>query len=213
MENTYNNEEQIIPPKKKPAKRIVTILNEERRRREQERMERENQNSQASNQTSNQASESKKDVNSELLKRIQELEKRDEENQKQLKMLYEVADKSRVFNYEMSNQDKKPIRVKLSVFQDKYVVGWRTVKDKILYHPSTGKPVGEEQEYEVLLYDKNSETTKMIVQSYSRFSDIRYGQREECEVVGKREDVSGNVTFDITLSDGRKLSIDSKFIN
>ncbi len=148
-----------------------------------------------------------------LLSKVESLEKKDEENQKQLKMLYAVADKGRLFNYENSNAEKKSSKVYLSKYEDKLVVGWRTLKDRLIKNPTTGLTVGEEQEYELLLLDDKDEMTKIEISSYSRFSDIRYGERIECEVIGRKEDYAGNITFELSLPGGRNLSIDGKFIN
>ena len=84
-----------------------------------------------------------------LLAKVEQLEKKDIENQAKLKMLTEVADKGRVFSYESNiKADKKPFKIKLSVFQNGIIVGWRTVKDELVKHPTTGLTVGEHQEYE-----------------------------------------------------------------
>lgn len=136
-----------------------------------------------------------------------------DEVQKQLKMLYEVADKGRIYNYESQRTEKKPLRVKLSVYQDKTIIGWRTIKDKAVFHPTTGKQVGEEQEYELLLLDKEGKSSLSTVHGYPNFSEARYSERVECEVTGKKEDWDGKLTFDVKLPDGRTISLDSKFVN
>lgn|SRR3990167_1142204 len=132
--------------------------------------------------------------------------------QERLKMLYEVADKGRVANYENQRQGKKPFKVHLSKYLGGVIVGWRTIKDKAVYHPTTGKQVGEEQEYELLL-DKNGTIEKVLVNGYPSFTDARYQERIECEVKGKKEDFDGKLTFDVVLPEGRVLSLDSRFVN
>ena len=148
-----------------------------------------------------------------LSKKIAELEQRDEEQQKRLKMLYAVADKGRVFNYENSQATKKPVKVKLSVIDGKYIVGWRTVRDELILDPRTGRTVGESQEYEILLYDSEGNVSKKSVSGYLNFSNIRYNERVECEVVGKKENYDGKLEFDLLLPDNRKLTLDSRFVN
>lgn len=138
--------------------------------------------------------------------------------QEQLKMLVEVADKGRVFNYQSSQKTKNPIKVKLSVFRDSIIVGWRTVKDELVKHPTTGKTVGERQEYELMLLGKDSEgsytvASKATLEGYNAFSDARYDTRIEAEVVGKREDFEGSVDFDIMLPDGKMIKLNSRFVN
>jgi hypothetical protein len=148
-----------------------------------------------------------------LQEEIEILKKRDAENQEKLKMLYEVADKGRVFNYESRRAEKKPLKVKLSVYKGKTIIGWQTLKDELIKHPSTGLTVGEKQEYEIALLDKEGNEEKILINGYPAFSDARYGERIECDVVGKREDYEGNIDFDLQLPDGRKITINSRFVN
>src|SRR3990167_6861838 len=149
-----------------------------------------------------------------LLAKVEQLEKKDIENQAKLKMLTEVADKGRVFSYESNiKADKKPFKIKLSVFQNGIIVGWRTVKDELVKHPTTGLTVGEHQEYELLILDHEGKTQKTSVSSYPAFSNARYTQRIEADVISKKEDYSGNVSYDVQLPDGRQISIDARFIN
>lgn len=133
--------------------------------------------------------------------------------QDQLKMLYEVADKGRVFNYENSRSDKPASKVKLSLFGNGIIVGWRTVKDELIKHPTTGLTVGEEQVYELLILDKEGNTTKATLSGYPAFSNARYNDRIEAEVVSKKESLDGTWTFEVMLPDGRKISLDARFVN
>src|SRR3990167_8077635 len=96
-----------------------------------------------------------------LLDKVTELERKDNENQAKLKMLYDVADKGRVFNYENTKAEKQAFKVKLSIFGDGIIVGWRTVRDDLVKHPTTGLTVGENQEYELLLLDNEGKTKKV----------------------------------------------------
>lgn len=150
---------------------------------------------------------------SELLERIADLERRDAENQKKLEMLYAVADKGRLFNYENKVSNKAPLRVKLSKWNGGVVVGWRTVKDELVLDPRTGSIAGEIQQYEVLVLGDDGSTTKHAISGYENFSNARYNERVECEVVSKSEDYEGRVTFHISLPDGRRLDLGSQFIN
>ena len=150
---------------------------------------------------------------SKLLAKVESLESKDAENQKQLKMLYEVADKGRIYNYENQRADKKPFKIHLSVLNGSVIVGWRTVKDEAIFHPQTGKQVGEVQEYELILLNKDNTKSSVVLNGYSRFSDARYSERIEAEVVSKKEDYQGNFTFDVRLPDGRIISLESRFAN
>ena len=150
-----------------------------------------------------------------LVEKIEALEKKDAENQAKLKMLYDVADKGRVFNYEnqQAGAGKKVKKIKLSVFDGSIIVGWRTLKDELIKHPTSGMTVGEKQEYELLLFGKDSNITKVVVEGYPRFSEIRYTERIEADIIGQTETFDGVITFDVALPDGRTVKMDSKFIN
>lgn len=135
--------------------------------------------------------------------------------QEQIKMLTAVADKGRMFNYENQQQgaQKKPMKVKLSIYNNCYIIGWKTNKDELVKHPTTGLTVGEIQEYEVSLLSKDGQLSTALINGYPAFSNARYGERCECEVVGKSEDFAGNLEFDLLLPDGQKLKLSSRFIN
>ena len=130
-----------------------------------------------------------------------------------LKMLYDVADKGRVFNYENSKSEKKPLKIRLSVFAGGIIVGWRTLKDELVKHPTTGMTVGENQEYELLVLDLEGNHQKITVSSYPAFSNARYNERVEAEIISKSEGYDGNITYDVVLADGRIIKIDSRFVN
>jgi len=133
--------------------------------------------------------------------------------QAQIKMLEAVADKGRVFNYQTSNSPKKPIKIKLSVYQEKLIVGWKTLEDSLIKNPTTGLTVGEVQRYEIKLLDKTGEESLIEIVGYPAFSAARYNERVECEVQGKKEDYDGKVSYDVILPDGRTISLQSQFIN
>jgi hypothetical protein len=134
--------------------------------------------------------------------------------QNQLKMLYDVADKGRVFNYESQQQkDKKPVKVKLSILNGLIITGWRTLKDELFKDSRTGRTIGETQQYEVSLLDEEGKTTNVILDGYVAFSNARYDKRIEVEVVGKKEDWDGSLTFNVRLPNGRVVSLDGRCVN
>lgn len=157
--------------------------------------------------------DAKLDAMEKLLAKVEALEAKDIDNQKQLKMLYEVADKGRVVNYESKNAEKKPFKVKLSVFRDGIIVGWRVVKDELVKHPTTGLTMGEVQEFELLILDKDGQTNKVTVNGYPAFSDARYTSRIDAEVVSKSTDFEDNTSFDVKLPDGKIIKLDARFVN
>lgn len=150
----------------------------------------------------------------ELLDKVESLEEDRKKDKDKIDMLTAVADKGRMFNYESKKAPtKKPMKVQLAKFEDKILIGWRTIKDILVKNPTTGLTVGEEQEFEIVLLDSEGNTQKEIIQGYPRFSSIRYDERIEVEVVGKSEDYEGKITFEVVLPDGRQISLDSRFVN
>ena len=134
----------------------------------------------------------------------------------QLKMLHSVADKGRVFNYENQQQkgkDKKAQKVKLSIFAGGYITGWRTIKDVLIKHPTTGLTAGEEQQYEVIVLLPDNTTKNVLINGYPQFSDARYTERVDCDVLSKSEEYSGAVTLTVLLPDGRELPVGIQFVN
>ena len=127
-------------------------------------------------------------------------------------LVRQTADKGRLFNYDAARAERKPLRVKLSAYGGGIIVGWRTLKDELIKDPNTGRTIGESQEYEVLV-DKNGETIPVQIKGYPAFSDARYTNRVEAEVVGKKEEYDGRTTFDVRLPDGRVIPLDSRFVN
>ena len=130
-----------------------------------------------------------------------------------LKMLYATADKSRIFTYQNARAEKKPFVIKLSVYNGSIITGWRTLKDESVFHPTTGKQVGEIQVYEVKVLTKDGQEETVVINGYPSFSEARYGERIDCTVNGRKEDWAGNLTLDVQLPDNRTISIDSRFVN
>ncbi len=133
--------------------------------------------------------------------------------QETLKMLKEVADKGRVYNYESSQPGEKSMQVNVSVYDDKYVIGWETKKDVLIKHPSTGLTVGEEQIYDITLLDKDNAQSTITINGYVAFSNLRYDKRVACNVIGKREGRNGKYAFEVILPDGREILLNSEFVN
>lgn len=132
-----------------------------------------------------------------------------------LKMLEEVADKGRVMNYETKNaaQGKKPMRAQMSMIGDGILVGWRTMKDELIKHPTSGLVIGETQEFELLVLKPDDTIEKVSLNGYPTFSNARYNQRIEVEIIGKEEDFEGNLKFAVKLPDGRVTKLAAAFLN
>ncbi len=147
--------------------------------------------------------------------RLETLEEDNKKKDEQIEKLLAVANKGRLFNYESKQGEpgKKPFKVFLSGYEDGVIIGWRTVKDKLIKNPTTGLTVGEEQEYEVLVQDDAGNTTKKTIEGYPAFSEARYANRIEAEVTGQKVDWEGKTTLDVSLPGGKMVSLDSIYVN
>ena len=136
--------------------------------------------------------------------------------QEKLRMLEEVADKGRILNYQTKNSPiKKAITVKLSEYNGKYIIGWRTLKFELGRTPLTGNAIwgGETAEYEITLIDKEGNETKETISGYSAFSDAKYDKRVECVVMSKKETANGDLIFEVALPGGKTIEMESRYIN
>lgn len=137
-----------------------------------------------------------------------------EQVQATLKMLKDVADKGRVYNYESAQKsDKKAKRVKLSKYDGGLIIAWETQKDELVKHPVTGATVGENQQMQVKILMPNGDINKKDFNSYVSFSNARYDERVDAEVIGTSEDYNGKITWTLALPDGRNLQIDPRYVN
>jgi len=128
-------------------------------------------------------------------------------------MLRHVADKGRLEKYEEQNRGKTPMKVRVSKYGGGYIVGWRTVKDNLIKNPTTGRTVGEEQEFEVLILKEDSKVEKRVINGYPAFSDARYNDRVEVTVSNKATDWEGRATYTVSLPDGRDYQLAEQYIN
>lgn len=131
-----------------------------------------------------------------------------------LKSLVEaVSDKGRMLAYQTRQAaGTKPINIKLSKFAGGYIVAWKNSKDTLVYHPTTGRQVGEEQEYTVKVL-KSDGAIEEIVMPLREFNEVKYADRVTVQVVGKSEDYDGKLTYKVQLPDGRIVDIGSPFVN
>ena len=92
-----------------------------------------------------------------------------------------TADKGRLFNYDQAKAqgNKAPTKIKMSKYGGGLITGWSIKKDKLVFHPTTGEPVGEEQEIEIVIRENGGDMKKHTFQSYKAFSDARYSDRIE----------------------------------
>lgn len=122
-------------------------------------------------------------------------------------MLKTIADKSRLAWFEEGKKVKGPSVYRLSTFDGKVIVGWRTIKDVVEKNPLTGIRI-EDQQYEIILEDD----TVQKIQGFNKFAEIQYGNQikaQELEKVVKGD----KVTLKLKAENGKTYLIDSVFVN
>jgi len=127
--------------------------------------------------------------------------------------LESTADVGRLGRYDARFFKKGPNVFSLSVYNGKIITSWRTLKDVAYKDPRTGMIV-EDQQYEILF----SNNTKLKVQGYEQFSDMRYKERVRAEEISRTTDDMG-ITITVKIIDtgskfyGEELAIGAQFLN
>lgn len=122
--------------------------------------------------------------------------------------LMKVADKNRLEWVSQGKEKKGPNRYKLGSYDGKYIVGWRTVEDKVERGENGSFKIS--QSYEVQF---NDDSIKLIV-GYSNFSDFRYSNPLVVEEVGRESNNEGDLLIKVKVLDtGDVLSVNAKFLN
>lgn len=133
----------------------------------------------------------------------------------EIKMLKEISDKSRLFNWQNKQSGGSVIKeARVCKFEDKYVVAWKKVEDKSGYRD--GRLVVD-QRVALFLVDKNIEKGKgSITEPEIKEVDYHYWSQnslsETGEVVGEATDKHGTF-WEIQMEDGYKIKLDISFIN
>jgi len=103
-----------------------------------------------------------------------------------LERLEGAADKGRLGKYDARFFKRGPNLFTLSVYDGKIITGWRTLKNVSYKDPSTGHLI-EDQQYEILFHNN----TKIKVEGYEQFSDIRFNERVQVEEISRTQDETG----------------------
>lgn len=143
-----------------------------------------------------------------VLERLDALEKGKLEDAEKIRMLETVADAGRVAAFE-SGKPKKLVRIaRLNTFDGKLIVGWRTVKDEVLY---IDNKVVANQVIKLFLLDDKDEKSE-IDQDYLTF--VRKSKSVEGEIIKKADDEeNGTTIYTLRLANGRQVEVDVRFIN
>jgi hypothetical protein len=150
--------------------------------------------------TSKKKVEVEQDVLEKLLNRVDKLEADNE-------ILREVADKNRLTRVEeMRAQGKLVKKVNLNTFDNKIIIGWKTIKDDV-YIDQQGR-LHETQVIGLVFEGEKEVSHELDMRSFSRLII-----KVPVEVIEDGKDKEGNVNFTVQTRDGREIKIDSKFVN
>lgn len=135
-----------------------------------------------------------------LMKTVNELKSQNE-------MLIAVADKRQIGSYMAKGQKKGVSIIHLREFEDKIVLGWRTVKDYVGKNPLTGVWT-EDQETELVFEDG---TTKVVFMKEFEMKK----KFIKCKAVGKQVDeTNGEIAYKLIREDtGKEYLVASTFVN
>lgn len=122
-----------------------------------------------------------------------------------------AADIGRLGRIQAARNDGKLVKhAKVNFFNNKYVVGWVTVKDDVFFDES-GK-MYEDQQIKLFLHEsgekKASETEPMSYRAFARLTT-----KVEGEVVKESKDADGVVSFTVLLPEGLELELPIVFLN
>ena len=126
---------------------------------------------------------------------------------KKNKFLESVADKRQVARWYARNKKDLPVHVKLRTWDEKVIIGWRTVRDEgVIRNIQTGRWI-ETQDIEIVLEDG-----KKIEMPYMAWV-LRYSH-VECKKVGEEVDDNGNVSLKLKrLDNGKEYTVEVQFVN
>lgn len=147
-------------------------------------------------------------VLNDLIKRVETLSK--DQN-----TLFQAADKQRLAKvYEGAGQSLvKQVKVSYFTDIDKYIIGWKMVKNTSEIMPHTGKWV-EDQRVIVIFDDGEMSEEMQLVDFYRKINS----NKKKADIISQtqkfdeKEKTSINI-LEVEFENGKRLLIDSRFIN
>lgn len=151
--------------------------------------------------------ESKEEMVSVSKSSIEDLQKQIAEMKEKQGMLEQVADKKQLAAYYSRNKKKMPKIVQLRLFNDKVVVGWRTVENEVYQDPNTNA-WKEKQSVEVVYEDGKMEKLQYLVW-------IRGYKHVEATIMStKTDEKTGNDILKVRREDtGKVYDISVLYVN
>lgn len=149
-----------------------------------------------------------KDVLEKLLKGVEELDSL----KGKIKDLEGAADINRLSRIqEARNSGKLVKKAGIRVYNDKHVLGWKTLKNDSYYDSSLGKII-EDQVIQLFLDD--GEGKEPVMSDPIRQLDFgRITKKDEGEVIKESKDENGAVSFSVRLPSGRVFELPIVFLN
>jgi len=154
-----------------------------------------------------------------ILGKIKDLEKARENDSKMIdkltednKMLLGIADKKRLADYEIKNNNGTLIKTaKVWLYDGKFILGWKMVSNRVVANLHRGI-VESEQTIKLKLQktvDPKEGTEEKIV-LYKEFIDQKVSEEGDVIRVISEEE---STFYKIQLKDGREVEVDVKYLN
>lgn len=155
----------------------------------------------------------------EVLGKVKGLEKSREDDKATIskltednKMLLSIADKKRLADYEIKNNNGSLSKTaKVWLFDDKFIIGWKMVRNRVVANLHRNI-VEAEQTIELTLKSTSNpdEKPEQKIVLYKEFIDQKIAKEGEVVRVVSEEDAT---FYKIQFSDGLEVEVDVKFLN
>lgn len=127
-----------------------------------------------------------------------------EEFKKTAEKLMAVADKNRLAQYDQRHSKKLIQTAKMSFYEGKAVLAWRTVKDEVFID---GRGVYHETQIVALTLEDGSEVEVNLLDRARRVIKV------SGEIIKRMSNPDGEESIVLALPDGRQFELDVNFLN
>lgn len=141
------------------------------------------------------------EVDIEFLNRLQA---QVEEFKKVSEKLMAVADKNRLATYDARHSTEVLKTAKMSFYEGKAVVGWRTVKDEVYVD---GRSVYHETQIIELIFNDGTRAEMNLLDRARRV------EKKTGEIIKRWKDAEDHEIITLQLSDGQQFTLDANFLN
>lgn len=141
-----------------------------------------------------------------ILDRLEAMEKKDAEKDKKIEMLTNISDKARLAKYEEQSTGKLIRTARISFWKNMPVVGWQTVKNEV------GFIEGRLRVNQVVRLFMDNGTKEPVTEEVDYLYWAQNIDGQSGEVVNRSTSDAGEF-WTVELKDGRKITVDIRFIN